>query len=298
MTAGDIYSVAGTGSPGYAGHGGPAAAAEVAYPQGVAVDGSGNLVIADTDNARVRVVAARTGTFYQQAMTHRHIRTVASNGAPSHQEGNQGFSGDTGPALRCRAGLSRGVAVDGLGTWSSPTWLVERVRGVAAAPGRKVYGRAMTGDDIYTVAGTGTEGAPGSVVWPTRPSWSASVRRGAGCRGKPAHRRCWTPAPRVAAAATARCDGQGHAPAASTRSRRWRAGAWPGDVASDPCRAAFPAGAAVDHVGNLADIAGTRNRAQETWPRRNVLRPAIHRGRRLYCCSLDKPTMATAVTTW
>ena len=35
----------------------------------MAVDGAGNLVIADTDNDRVRVVAASTGSFYGQAMT-------------------------------------------------------------------------------------------------------------------------------------------------------------------------------------------------------------------------------------
>ena len=143
MTAGDIYTVAGNGSPGYAGDGGPAAAAEVAYPQGVAVDGSGNLVIADTDNGRVRVVAARTGTFYRQAMTAGHIYTVASNGAPSHQEGNQGFSGDTGAALRAELDFPGGVAVDGSGNLViADTWN-QRVRVVAARTG-EFYGRAMT----------------------------------------------------------------------------------------------------------------------------------------------------------
>src|SRR5439155_25259500 len=72
MTAHDIYTVAGIGTAGYTGDSGPASAAEVSFPQGVAVDGSGNLVIADASNGRVRVVAARSGTFYRQAMTAAH----------------------------------------------------------------------------------------------------------------------------------------------------------------------------------------------------------------------------------
>ena len=56
MTAGDIYTVAGNGTGGYSGDGGPATSAELAGPAGVAVDGSGNLVIADAFNNRIRAV--------------------------------------------------------------------------------------------------------------------------------------------------------------------------------------------------------------------------------------------------
>jgi DNA-binding beta-propeller fold protein YncE len=56
MTAGDIYTVAGHGTGGYSGDGGPGTSAELSDPQGVAVDQAGNLVIADTRNARIRVV--------------------------------------------------------------------------------------------------------------------------------------------------------------------------------------------------------------------------------------------------
>jgi hypothetical protein len=57
MTAGDIYTVAGDGDLGYSGDGGPATSAELDTPYGVAVDGSGNLVIADTQNGLVRLVS-------------------------------------------------------------------------------------------------------------------------------------------------------------------------------------------------------------------------------------------------
>ena len=75
---------------------------------GVGVDRSGNLVIADTCNYRVEVVAASTGTFCGQAMLARRIYSVA--GAGKH-----GFSGDDGPGTRAQLAYPYGVAVDGAG---------------------------------------------------------------------------------------------------------------------------------------------------------------------------------------
>jgi hypothetical protein len=82
MTAGDIYTIAGDGHHGFSGDGGPATAAELYEPGGMALDGNGNLVIADSGNDRVRVVAEDTGTFYGQSMTTGDIYTVAGLRAP------------------------------------------------------------------------------------------------------------------------------------------------------------------------------------------------------------------------
>jgi hypothetical protein len=117
MTKGDIYTVAGNGTPGFAGDGGPATSAEFHNPDSVAVDGAGNIAVADTvsgsvpadmGNNRVRVVAAATGTFYGVAMTSGDIYSVAGNGTP-------GFAGDGGPATRAEVDQPFGVGVEATG---------------------------------------------------------------------------------------------------------------------------------------------------------------------------------------
>ncbi|MGA8501361.1 MAG: hypothetical protein WB683_07430 [Candidatus Sulfotelmatobacter sp.] len=61
QTAGDIYTIAGDGTAGYAGDGAAATSAELDAPYGLATDSTGSLYIADQDNQRVRRVACGTG---------------------------------------------------------------------------------------------------------------------------------------------------------------------------------------------------------------------------------------------
>ena len=152
MTAGNIYTIAGTATRGFSGDGGPATSAELNRPSGVALDGVGNLVIADSFNARVRVVAVKTGTFYGQAMTAGHIYTVAGGGT--------GGPGDGGPAIQAVLVDPRDPAVDAVGNLVIADLQDQRVRLVAVKTGT-FYGQAMTAGHIYTVAGDGTAGFSG-----------------------------------------------------------------------------------------------------------------------------------------
>ena len=110
--AGIITTVAGTGSYGFGGDGGRAANALLALPQGLAVDGSGNLYIADSGNQRVRKVDA-AGI----------ITTVAGTG-------DYGFGGDGGPAANALLNEPQGLAVDGSGNLYIADSGNERVRRV------------------------------------------------------------------------------------------------------------------------------------------------------------------------
>ena len=177
MTAGDMYTVAGQAAVctgGYSGDGGLATSAQLDFPYDVAVDGSGNLVIADVANNRVRVVAETSGTFYGVAMTAGDIYTVAGNGTA-------GYSGDGGPATLAKLFDPAGVAVDGSGNLVIADALNDRVRVVAETSGT-FYGVAMTAGDIYTVAGSDTGGQSVTAAPPPRPSsitpraWPWTVR--------------------------------------------------------------------------------------------------------------------------
>jgi hypothetical protein len=155
MTAGDIYTIAGNGTAGFAGDGGPGTSAELSSPAQVTLDGTGNVLVADFGNDRIRVIAATTGSFYGQAMTAGDIYTIAGDGSAA-------FSGDSHAATL--AGLdAQGVAVDGSGNVIVSDTANQRIRVVAEGTGT-FYGKAMTTGDIYTIAGNGTAGFKGSGV--------------------------------------------------------------------------------------------------------------------------------------
>jgi hypothetical protein len=151
MTAGDIYPVAGTGTAGYSGNNGPATSAELSLPQGVAVDPAGDLLIADSVNNRVRLVAEHSGHSYGRKVTAGDIYNVAGNGTKT-------VSGDGGPGFDAGVPSPQGVAIDGHGNLVAVS--AGFVRVVAASTGT-FYGQAMTIGHIYTVAGTGGMGLSG-----------------------------------------------------------------------------------------------------------------------------------------
>jgi len=150
MTAGHIYTVAGTGGGGYAGDASSATAAELLDPQGLAVGPHGDLVIADSANDRIRFVPAASGTYFGQSMTAGDIYTVAG-------DGTAGYYGDTGPAATAKLNDPVGVAVDGSGNIVIADTGNNVVRMVPTISGT-YFGEAMTAGDIYTVAGDGTAG--------------------------------------------------------------------------------------------------------------------------------------------
>ena len=129
--SGIVSTVAGDGTDEFSGDGGPASAAQIGYPYGVAVDSAGNLYISDYSNHRVRR-ASLSGT----------ITTVAGTGI-------SGYSGDGGPATSAQLKSPFGVAVDQAGNLYIGDSDAACIRRVSAS------------GVISTVAGTGVEGFSG-----------------------------------------------------------------------------------------------------------------------------------------
>jgi len=188
-----ITTVAGNGVSGYSGDGGPATAAALKKPSALALDGVGNLFIADSGNNRIRRVST-TGT----------IITVAGNGASGYTgegaaltvpfkdpqglafdgatftlyiadtgnnrirklvagttslvggNGVAGFSGDGGSALTASLNIPRGIALDNFGNILIADSFNNRVRTIKISTGI-----------ISTFAGTGVGGYSGDGGPPT-----------------------------------------------------------------------------------------------------------------------------------
>ena len=80
MSADDIYTIAGTGTSGYSGNGGPATSAKFANVLDATFDVSGNVLIVDSGNDYVRFLPRTPGEFYGQLMTANDIYTIVGEG--------------------------------------------------------------------------------------------------------------------------------------------------------------------------------------------------------------------------
>jgi sugar lactone lactonase YvrE len=130
-TAQFITTVAGNGTYGNTGDGGPATAAEIGYARNVKVDKSGNIYIVFAVEGAIRKIAP-TGI----------ITTFAGNGFP-------GDSGDSGPATAAQIHAPTDVSFDGIGNVF-----------IADAGGRKIR-KVNPSGIISTFAGDGTLGSGG-----------------------------------------------------------------------------------------------------------------------------------------
>ena len=129
---GTINTIAGTGVAGYTGDGAAANLAQIYHPNGVAVDASGNIYIADTLNSAVRIITGGSAG---------NITTFAGTGS-------YGNLGDGGAATSATLSYPYGVAADAFGNVF-----------IADAGNQKI--RVVSNGNIATYAGTGTAGYSG-----------------------------------------------------------------------------------------------------------------------------------------
>jgi hypothetical protein len=140
---GVISTIAGGVGISYGGDGGPAMQAHFNNPDGLAMDGRGNIYVADFGNQRIRMIDAATGI----------VTTVVGSGPLMPGRGGhpqEGYGGDGGPAPNARLNSPASVAVDRADNLYISDFLNYRVRKVDRATGL-----------ITTIAGTGVKGYGG-----------------------------------------------------------------------------------------------------------------------------------------
>jgi sugar lactone lactonase YvrE len=130
VTAGTITTIAGVGTSGFSGDGAAATSAQLSDPMGIAVDSTGNVYIADTNNQRIRKITGTT------------ISTIAG-------DGEELFAGDGSAATSAVLDSPTGVAVDSTGN-------------VYIADRHNQRVRMITGTTISTIAGSGSASFSGS----------------------------------------------------------------------------------------------------------------------------------------
>jgi uncharacterized protein (TIGR03437 family) len=141
---GTITTIAGNGSAGYGGDGGPATAASLNYPGGITLDATGNIYFNDDLNFRTRVVST-SGT----------INTVAGSGV-------SGFSGDGGAATSANLSGNFGVAFDLEGNMyfaDSTNNRIREVYGVVPGAAPVISAAAFT-----NAASFASGGSPGAIA--------------------------------------------------------------------------------------------------------------------------------------
>ncbi len=129
--SGNTTLLAGDGRSGYAGDGGVATAAQLEYPDGIAVDASGNVYVAD--------------------MTANVVRVIAPNGIISTYagQGTAGYTGDGGAAIQAQLNTPMGLALDSAGNL------------YIADSGNNAVRKVSKSGSIATVAGNGSLGYSG-----------------------------------------------------------------------------------------------------------------------------------------
>jgi uncharacterized protein (TIGR03437 family) len=147
IARGVISTIAGGGAP--LGESGPATSAQLLSPQGVAVDGAGNVYIADAGTARVLEVSGGT------------VQKLAG-------AGSQGLTGDNGPAANSQLSAPWGIAVDAAGS-------------VYVTDGTNLKVRKISGGTIAPFAGGGStlgDGGPATKAQLSAPQGLAADAAG------------------------------------------------------------------------------------------------------------------------
>jgi RHS repeat-associated protein len=154
VSSGIITTVAGNGTQGSGGDGGPATNANLYHPLGVALDSSGNLYIADASNNRIQEVTSTTGI----------ITTIAGTTSG-------GYSGDGGLAVNAKLCSPSSVALDSQNNIYIADSCNNRVRKITASSGiiTTVAGSSGSG-----YSGDGGPATSATMFWPTAVAVDAS----------------------------------------------------------------------------------------------------------------------------
>jgi len=145
VSGGNLGTIAGTGSTTFAD--GPLNTGTLNNPVGVCIDSYGNIIIADADNRRIRILARTTGKYYGVNVNENSLGTIAGIGGASDAYAD-------GALADARLSRPWGVAVDALGNIIVADRRNFCIRIIPKTTG-KYYGVNVNEGSIGTIAGIG-----------------------------------------------------------------------------------------------------------------------------------------------
>ncbi|MGP8214097.1 MAG: gliding motility-associated C-terminal domain-containing protein [Bacteroidia bacterium] len=160
-TSGTISTVAGDGTAGFSGDGSAATAAKLNYPEGITVDGKGNLYIADSLNERIREVN-----------TSGIINTIAGNGTA-------GYNADGIPATTAELYDPCQVALDAAGDIYIPDFFNNRIREVKICGSTPDTVKVTANPDTVCLGSSTTLTATGATTYTWKPATGLNATTGA-----------------------------------------------------------------------------------------------------------------------
>lgn len=199
-TTGKITTVVGIGFPGYFGDGGPAVNAELSFPEGIAFDSGGNLLIADTNNGVIRrvdpsgiittlpmtslpvnftrfcspedVTAGVASIVYVADSCRNQVFKLDSGGHVTVIAGSgvQGYSGDGGPAINASLFFPTGITFDGVGN----LYIADEINNVVRKVDAAGTITTVVGNGGFGFAGDGGPGLLASMAQPGALAFDAS----------------------------------------------------------------------------------------------------------------------------
>lgn len=176
-TKGIISTIAGTGTYGYSGDGGPANKALLAHPVAVAVDPAGNIFISDQGNLNIREITTdgnihtivtnvsaqfiavdAADSIYYCNQNNSTVVKILANGTQFVIAGNgiAGFSGDGGPATSAQLNYPEGISIDTSGNVYVADYANMAIRMLSPVPS------SITA--VNAASGVGMAVAPGEII--------------------------------------------------------------------------------------------------------------------------------------